>query len=438
MMTATPAATVRRDLGLLPIAAVIFFNVSGGPYGIEDAVSSFGPGLALLLLIVTPLVWSLPVTLVMAELSSALPDEGGYVTWVRKAFGPFWAFQVGWWSWVDSFVDIAAYPVLFADYLAHWLPGLTPLSRWLVALAFIWILTALNIRGVRLVGWGAVALAVLGLLPFVALVIMGLGRLQFVPWQPLTAEGHTLGQSLGLGLAVVMWNYSGWDTPTTCLGETRDPERAFRRGLALSLPLITLAYVLSVAVGLAAAGRWQEWGTGTFPRVGAAIGGPWLGGWVTLGAALSTAGLFLSLLLTNSRLPFVLAQAKQMPAVVARVHPRYGTPWVAVVLSSVIYSVCAVFSFKELVVLNNWLYSLSLLVELAAFLALRRREPGLARPWRVPGGRAGAVLTVALPSALALLAMATAGVLNTLVAVAVALTGPLAYRWIARGSNSRR
>src|SRR3989304_5143971 len=81
------------------------------------------------LVIPPPLVWSLPVTLVMAELSSSLPDEGGYVTWVRRAFGPFWAFQVGWWSWVDSFIDIAVYPALFTQYLSHWLPGMTPLAR---------------------------------------------------------------------------------------------------------------------------------------------------------------------------------------------------------------------------------------------------------------------------------------------------------------------
>ncbi len=438
MTAGGPAASLRRDLGFLPIAAVIFFNVSGGPYGIEDAVSSFGPGLALLLLILTPLVWSLPVTLVMSELSSSLPDEGGYVTWVRRAFGPFWAFQVGWWSWVDSFVDIAVYPALFTQYLAHWLPGLTPLSRWLIALAFIWILTGLNIRGVGVVGWGAVGLGGLALAPIAALVIMGLGRLRFVPWEPLAAGGAPLAEGLGLGLAVVMWNYSGWDTPTTCLGETRNPERAFRRALALCLPVITFAYVLPVSVGLAAAGGWQEWGTGALPRIGAQIGGPWLGGWITLGAALSTAGLFLSLLLTNSRLPFVLARANQLPSVVAKVHTRYGTPWVAVVLSSVIYSAFAAFSFKELVVLDNWLYSLSLLVELAAFLALRRREPGLQRPWRVPGGGVGALIAVALPSGLALLAMAMAGLLNTVVAVAAALTGPLAYLWVSRASNSRR
>ena len=124
---------LRRELGLVPVAAVIFFNVSGGPYGIEDVVPSFGPGLALILLALTPLVWSLPVALVMSELASAIPDEGGYVTWVRRAFGPFWGFQVGWWSWVDSFVDVAIYPALFVEYLRFGI-RMTPGSG-LIALA---------------------------------------------------------------------------------------------------------------------------------------------------------------------------------------------------------------------------------------------------------------------------------------------------------------
>src|SRR5713226_10282066 len=129
---------LRRELGFVPLAAVVFFNVSGGPYGIEDVVPSFGPGLALLLLVLTPLVWSLPVSLVMSELASAIPDEGGYVTWVRRAFGPFWSFQVGWWSWLDSFVDVAIYPALFADYLRFWRPEMTAVERWLLALGFVW------------------------------------------------------------------------------------------------------------------------------------------------------------------------------------------------------------------------------------------------------------------------------------------------------------
>ena len=178
---------------------------------------------------------------------------------------------------------------------------------------------------------------------------------------------------------------------------------------------------------LAATGRWADWDTGHWPVVAAAVGGPWLAALVTAGALVAAAGLFLSLLLTSSRLPFALAAAGQMPAALARVHPRFGTPWAAVIASSVCYSLCAFWSFKELIVLNIWLYSISLILELAAFVALRYREPALPRPWRVGGGSLGVWVTAGLPVALCALAMATAGWMNTAVGTLAVLTGPLAY-----------
>jgi amino acid transporter len=437
----TPRARLRRELGLLPLAAIVFFNVSGGPYGVEDVVPSFGPGLALLLLVVTPLIWSFPVSLAMAELAGAMPDEGGYVTWVRRAFGPFWSFQVGWWSWLDSFVDVAVYPALFVEYLKFWYPAMTSRERWLLAVAFIVALTVLNVLGVRPTGRAALALSVLALLPIAALVVVGLTTIAQAPWQPLTAERRSLGAGLGLGLAVVMWNYSGWDTPSTCLGEAKTPEHGFRRALFVALPVISAAYVLPVGVVLASgATDWTRWETGTLPALARAVGGGWLGHAVGVGAVLSTAGLFMTLLLTNSRLPYVLARDGLLPSGLAAVHERFGTPWAAVSLSAVLYAAFAVFSFKELIVLNVWLYSLSLLVELAAFVRLRVSEPALPRPWRVPGGFATAVLVAGAPAVVALLAMATAGWLNTVVGVLAALTGPAAFAWFGRAARrgSRR
>jgi len=428
--------TLKRELGVVPLAAIVFFNVSGGPYGLEDLVPAFGPGLSLLLLLVTPLVWSLPVALIMAELAAAMPDEGGYVAWTRRAFGDFWAFQVGWWSWIDSFVDVAVYPALFVEYARFFHPAMTALERWLLAVAFIAMLTALNVLGVRPTGRAAVALAVAALAPIVALVVVGARQATVAPWSPFTNEGAGMA-TVGVGLAVVMWNYSGWDTPSTVLGEARAPERAFRRASLLALPVITLAYVAPMAVALASPlGRTSSaWETGTWPLIATAFGGAWLGSAVAVGAVLSTAGLFLALLLTNSRLPFVLARRGELPSAFAAVHARFGTPWVAVLVSSAIYAAFAAFSFKELIVLNVWLYSIALLVELAAFLRLRATAPTMPRPWRVPGGAAGAWIAAGCPAALALLAMATAGWLNTIVGVAAALTGPLA--WMAGRALSR-
>lgn len=418
---------------MVPLAAIVFFNVSGGPYGIEDMVPAFGPGLTLVLLVLTPVFWSLPVSLVMAELASAMPDEGGYVTWTTRAFGPFWGFQVGWWSWIDSFVDVAVYPALFVEYLAFWWPGMTSLERWLLALAFIVVLTGLNLVGVRPTGRAAVVLSVLALVPVAALVLVAAPAMTMSPWQPMMVEGQTLLSGAGVGLAVVMWNYSGWDTPSTVLGETRAPEHAFRRALFLSLPLITAAYVLPVGAALGAgAVPWSEWTTGTLPVIAHAIGGAPLGHAIAAGAVISTAGLFLALLLTNSRLPYVMARDGMMPRWLAGVHPRFGTPWAAVLVSSALYAAFAVFSFKELIVINIWLYSLALLVELAAFLRLRTIAPDMPRPWRVPGGMRVAGLVAASPAAFALVAMLTAGWFNTAAGITAALTGPLVWAFMRR------
>ena len=87
---------LRRTLTTLPLVFVMYFNVSGGPFTIESLVAQVGPGLGLLILMAIPIVWSLPETLIVAELASMLPEEGGYYRWVHRAFGPFWAFQNGW------------------------------------------------------------------------------------------------------------------------------------------------------------------------------------------------------------------------------------------------------------------------------------------------------------------------------------------------------
>jgi len=291
-----------------------------------------------------------------------------------------------------------------------------------------------NLAGVRITGWGAVALAVGALAPIVALTGVALARAQSAPWSPFAAPGQGLWSGLGVGIAVMMWNYSGWDTPSTVLGETERAETAYRRALWWALPLIALSNIVPVAAALSAAGDWQRWQTGYWPVVAAAIGGPALAHAVVTGAVLASAGLFLSLVLTNSRLPYALALEGQLPRWLARTQARTGVPWTSVLASSAVYSVFAVASFKELIVLNVWLYSLTLLLELAAFLALRFREPDLARPWRVGGGTLGLWITALLPSAAAVLAMVTAGWKNTVAGVATAVTGPALWCWRTRRS----
>ena len=99
--------------------------VSGGPYGLEDIVGQAGYLRALLLLAVVPLIWSLPTALMIGELASAIPEEGGFYRWVSRAFGPFWGFQEAWLSLSASVFDMAIYPALAVAYLGQLSANLT-------------------------------------------------------------------------------------------------------------------------------------------------------------------------------------------------------------------------------------------------------------------------------------------------------------------------
>src|SRR5437588_3983441 len=167
-----------RQLLLLPLIMTIFFDVSGGPYGLETAVSQSGAGMALLLLVITPFIWSLPSVLMTAELTSAIPSEGGFYVWVREAMGPFAAFLTAWWSWVYSWVDISIYPGMFISYLVALMvriPMLAPYAptahtQWIWGVLFLATIVAVNIIGTRTSSRANVVLGVFLLLPFAVVV----------------------------------------------------------------------------------------------------------------------------------------------------------------------------------------------------------------------------------------------------------------------------
>lgn len=445
-------ATVRRQLRLIPLVGVMFFTVSGGAYGLEDMVSLSGPGLALLLLLVIPVIYSVPAALVVAELGTALPVEGGYYQWVKVALGRFWAYQEGFWSWLTTWVDMAIYPVLFADYLAvYWVQagagetvffsvgGLDVDLHWLVALAVIWPLTYLNIRGAKVVGDSSLIFMAILLLPFVIMCAIGIPKL-FIdgidPFTPFVPPGETVASAIGAGIWIGMWNYLGWDGLSTVAGEVENPRRNFPRALAISIPLITACYVLPVLAGLASGQTWDTWTAGTFALAGYDLGGEWLKALITFGSFVSMAGLFSGLLLSVSRVPYVLAQDGWLPRSLTREHPRFGTPWIAIVSCSVIYSLFTLGPFQSLVIIDVFVYSLALLLEFVALLVLRVKMPGLERPFRIPGGMAGAAAVVALPTLVILFAIYKSyddgGFEAIWKPVVAALLGPLTYPLVLR------
>src|SRR5271170_8244365 len=162
---------------LLPLIAATYFMVSGGPYGLEDIIGEAGYGRALLLLLLVPLVWSLPTSLMVGELASALPEEGGYYRWVRRALGGFWGFQEAWLSLAASVFDMAIYPVIFVLYLGRIEPAWTAGSRGtLWALVVVVVCAGWNLLGAKAVGEGSMGMFCVLLAPFVVLTAVGFWR----------------------------------------------------------------------------------------------------------------------------------------------------------------------------------------------------------------------------------------------------------------------
>ena len=113
----------------------MFSYCTGGPFGLEDMVTTSGPGMTLIYLLVIPFFWCIPVSLVSAEMTTAMPVEGGFYRWVRAGFGDLWGFLAGWWNWSASFLLGSVYAVQFADYLRFYFPELIGWRHWLVSLA---------------------------------------------------------------------------------------------------------------------------------------------------------------------------------------------------------------------------------------------------------------------------------------------------------------
>ena len=422
-----------KKLSLLPLIGIIYFTVSGGAFGLEELVSSTGPGLALLLLIVTPLLWSLPVALMVAEMGSMLPVQGGYYRWVDFALGRFWGFQEGWWTWLFTFVDMALYPVLFADYVRYFFPGLTGWQHWLLALGVICSSLAINLLGARWVGRSAILAFGVVTLPFLLLTVLGGLKIQHLPWHPWIPANQGGCQTLGLGLAVVMWNYLGWDNVSTFAGEVERPGRNYPLAMIIAVPLVTLLYLLPIGVGLATTQNWSEWQNGDISRVAAQVVGPWLGTMMSLAMMFSVWSLFNSQLLYTSRLPLAMAEDGLLPACITRQHRRWGTPYIALLFCALIYSLFTLLDFRKLVVIDVLIYSIALLLEYAALIKLRRREPNLPRPFKIPGGWPGLILATCAPAVftLACLIFTIMGQKESwkqaVLAAGMLLTGPVGY-----------
>lgn len=383
----------------------MFAYTTGSPFGMEGMVVSSGPGLTLVYLLVLPLLWSVPVSLVSAELTTAIPVEGGFYRWIRAGFGDFWGFLAGWWNWTASWLLGATYAVMFSDYLSFYFPSLVGWKHYLVSLALIVLLAIINIRGIQLVGIVATVLGFLILAPVAVLCVVAASHWQHNPFHPFVPPHVPPFQVFGVGLALGLWLYSGYEQCSAVAEEVDRPQRTFPLALAIVLPLSIATYALPALFSLAALGNWQQWDSTYLTKAGALIGGGWLGFILTVSATLGSISLFNATVLTSTRMPSSMAEDGYLPPLFAARHPRFGTPWIAILLSSAIYAALAFQSLSRLLTIYIWLRILVTFLTVLSVWRLRRLQPDTPRPFRVPGGNLGLFYVIAAPILMGVVAL---------------------------------
>eukprot|EP01018_Ginkgo_biloba_P021029 Gb_41826 [translate_table: standard] len=415
-------------LTLIPLIFLIYFEVSGGPFGEEPAVKAGGPLLAILGFVIFPFIWSIPEALITAELATAYPGNGGYVVWAWAAFGPFWGFLMGWWKWIGGVINNAAYPVLCVDYLKLVIsPFAAGPVRDVGILLYTVLLSYLNFTGLTIVGWTAVTLGLISLLPFLLMALISIPQIKPSRWL-VADQGH---MDWSLYFNTLFWNLNFWDNASTLAGEVDEPQKTFPRALLCAGILACLGYILPLMAGTGALelnrGLWTD---GYLADAAGAIAGSWLKYWIEIGAVLSTVGLFEAQLSSSSFQLLGMAEIGILPSAMAK-RSSYNTPFLGILFSACGTVLLSYMSFTDIISTANFLYSCGMLLEFASFLWLRRKYPSLKRPYRVPVGIPGLICMCMVPVAFLLFVMSLANAIVYVLGVSVTIVGVLGYFFLS-------
>lgn len=386
-----------KKAGIFSFVFVMFSYTTGGPFGLEEQVTTSGPGMTLLYHLLIPLFWCIPISLVAAELTTAMPVQGGFYRWVRAGYGDFWGFLAGWWNWTASFLLGSAYAVLFTDYITAFYPSVVGWKHYIISVALIVLVTYVNVRGISLVGKVSAVLEICVLIPIVAMTAIGLAHAHHNPFVPLTPPHKPFSQVFGVGLALGVWLYSGYEQLSTVAQEVDNPRRNYPLALAIVVPMSIATYFLPTFASLAALNNWQDWGSGYFSEAARLLGGVTLAAAVTIAAAVANICLLNSTVLATTRMPFAMAEDGFLPRRLTHLHPRFGTPAACIVVSSTIYALLARHSVVHLITIYAWLRVATTLMTALSGWRLRKTHSQLERSFRIPGGNAGLFYSVAAP-----------------------------------------
>lgn len=335
-----------------------------------------------------------------AEVSSQFRESGGPYLYARAAFGQFLGIQVGWLTGLARLTATAGNANLFVIYLAEfWPKAKEPLPRAVVIALLLGILAAVNYRGVRAGAQLSNFFTVAKLLPLFVFLAAGLFFLL-----ARRSEAAPLGAVAGTGawlqaVLLLVYSYGGFEGAIIVTGEATNPRRDAPFAFFVALATITAVYTLTqvVVVGTIANPAATDRPLATAARQFLGPGGATF---MALSALVAVYGILSSMTLYTPRLAYAFAEQKDLPRILAAVHPRFRTPYVAIVIY------CALSILLAVAGNFRWNITLSAVARLftyasvcAALLVLRKKHRG-ASAFRLPAGPVLAYVGIAFSAVL--------------------------------------
>ena len=384
------------------LVALVFFAVSGGPFGSEPSVSTGGPFWAIFAFMIFPIVWCIPEALITSELGSLFPGNSGFTSWITASFNsPFLGYVEGFSSFVSTATNSSVYPHLFHSYLKVHIPALDdPLIGTLCMVVFILSMAYVNYRGLDIVSSLGLLLMFFILTPFVLIFILGVPSVNPANWLVGMHTPPVVGSANLLALFnVLFWNLNNWDTVSTIAGEVMNARKVIPKAMLCALIVTTLSYVIPLAIGTGLMTDTEDlsvWEPGYFQEIAVKVGGQWLSFWILLAASVSVIGQFQALVSSCSYQLQGMAELGWLPKIFAT-KSEYNTPTVGLGIAVVIVLLLTQLQFIDILQYLNVVYACAQALEFTAFLNMRYRYPDLPRPFRVPLSFAGCCLLMFLP-----------------------------------------
>ena len=373
------------------------------------------------------------IILCFAEVGSRFDETGGPYLYARAAFGTTVGFEVGWLTWLVRLTAFAANCNLLVAYLGFFWPAATNTApRAAVIIFIVASLAVVNLMGIRQAAIFTNIFTVGKLLPMI--VFIGVGLFFISPHAFALAERPSNG-AFSQAVLLLVYAFTGFEMATIPAGEIRQPKRDLPRALLIATAVVACIYILIQVVCI---GTLPELAKSSKPLAdaGQRFMGTAGGALISAGAMISIAGNLNILLLAGSRLIFAFGEQQQLPAFVARVHPRFFTPHIAIILTAALMLVLTLnTSFVAAVTISVIARLAAYALTCAALPVLRRRKDAPPAMFRVPGGPVIAVAALIL-SAWLLLHSTRREAIQAAVAAALGLLIYLAYRFYRRSVPS--